>query len=856
MPTYRLQVYAFDPLGTIPQNAGTFTWNGPATATGNATITDNEAGIQGLTLDSNVAGGETATATVTINGNTSTNASVYAEEVWQVRDTVTNEIFEVTTLRVDAGAAAGWYTISEVPLVAGRSYQMLQSDYDPDATQGDLSFGLDQYIGADRTITGTNANNTINTAYADAQGDRVDDGFSGGVGGNDNIINALGGNDTVNAGLGDDTIDGGTGNDSLTGGVGNDSIIGGLGNDTLIGGADNDTLDGGDGNDSLSGGAGSDSVSGGAGNDTLLGGGGTDTILGGDNNDLISGDGGNDTLNGGGGNDTIFGNSDGPDPVSTTEVLDWSLAGGDGTNVAGGVTQVVGGVEVNVSFTNTGNNNPTFLIETSDPNFVDAGEDFDPNSALRLFGNGDAATSRTRIDFTGVDGGGMSDEVENVSFRLSDIDSAVANHIDTITINAFDAAGNPVAVTITPEGDDTVSGNTITAGPDLDDPIDANGSALVEIAGPVAYFEIIYTNGLNLTHAVLVSDVFFDTIPAPDDDLIDGGTGADVIDGGIGEDTITGGAGDDTLTGGAGDDVFVIDDGFGADVITDFDIADDDSNGFFNDQLDVSALTDAFGNPVNVWDVTVSDDGIGNALLTFPNGETIVLQGVAPAAVTGAQLLNAAGVPCFTEGTFIRTPRGEIPVEALKLGDRVLTLDNGAQEIRWIGKRSLGPRELLAQPELKPICIPQGVMGNYAPLFVSPQHAMLLNDPASPAPDTTVLARAKHLAEMAGPIRVAHGKKQVTYIHLMFDAHQVIFANGAATESFYPGRCALDMFPASVLKEIADVVPALRHQPAEAAYGPTARPMMKRKDVLKLRDLHQAMQGFGPAESLQRTRSR
>ena len=75
--------------------------------------------------------------------------------------------------------------------------------------------------------------------------------------------------------------------------------------------------------------------------------------------------------------------------------------------------------------------------------------------------------------------------------------------------------------------------------------------------------------------------------------------------------------------------------------------------------------------------------------------------------MTGAQLLNAAGVPCFTAGTCIRTPRGEVPVETLKLGDQVLTLDNGPQEIRWIGKRSLGSRELLAQPELKPICIPQ-----------------------------------------------------------------------------------------------------------------------------------------------------
>ena len=137
-------------------------------------------------------------------------------------------------------------------------------------------------------------------------------------------------------------------------------------------------------------------------------------------------------------------------------------------------------------------------------------------------------------------------------------------------------------------------------------------------------------------------------------------------------------------------------------------------------------------------------------------------------------------------------------------------------------------------------------MGNYAPLFVSPQHAMLVIDPSDVDRQITVMARAKHLAEAAGPVRVAHGKKQVTYIHLMFETHQVVFANGAATESFYPGKCALEMFPASVLKEIADVVPALRHQPPEQAYGPTARPMMKRKDVLKISDLHLVTPVFTP----------
>ena len=107
------------------------------------------------------------------------------------------------------------------------------------------------------------------------------------------------------------------------------------------------------------------------------------------------------------------------------------------------------------------------------------------------------------------------------------------------------------------------------------------------------------------------------------------------IDGGAGADTITGGGGDDTLSGDGGafvgsDDVFVLSDGFGNDTITDFDIGDSNFDGIFNDQLDVTGLTDALGNPVNAWDVTVTDDGTGNALLTFPNGETLVLVGVAP----------------------------------------------------------------------------------------------------------------------------------------------------------------------------------------------------------------------------------
>ena len=897
MAVYNVRFYDFNPSGTFTTAINsTFSWSGPTDAIGRATITDTESGIEEFTLDDDNNGGETATADVYVNGATSTNSNVDAELSWTIRDTVTGEIFQVSQFQVENGGASGYYTLSELPLIVGRTYEVLAYDSNPDVLVGDPAFNANDYVAPDHLISGTGGADNIDDSYTgDPQDDMVDDGFADGPDGNANVIDALGGNDTVSAGLGDDTVYAGSGDDSVDGGEGDDSILGQGGNDTLDGGH------------------------------------GDDSILGGSDADLIFGSSGNDTIAGGDGADTIYGDYDFV-PTSSTESLDWSAAGGDGTNVAGGFTQTTGDMEVSVSFNNDGNNNPTFIIESTDTAYVDFGEDYDPNSNLYLYGNGDGATSTTTIDFAATSGSGMADEVENVSFRLNDIDSFAGNHTDIITINAIDANGDPVTVTITPVGDDTYFGNTITAGGGLDDPDDANGSVLISIAGPVSSIEIVYSNGQTGTQAVYVSDVYFDTMPEVgngSDDVIDGGDGADLIDGGTGDntisggqgndtitsgdgadsidggigddnitfgsgddtvfggdgndtiddiggsnligdnylsgdagndtiwagfgddtvlggtgadvlsgeegnDTLTGGDGNDTMSGGAGNDLFVLADGSGDDVITDFDTGDTDGNGFYNDQLDVTGMTDLEGNPVNAWDVTVSDDGFGNALLTFPNGETILMQGVTPAEVTGTQLLNAAGVPCFTPGAMIRTPGGDVPVETLKIGDSVTTMDNGSQEILWIGQRHLGPRELLAQPELKPVFIPEGVCGTDAPLCVSPQHGMMLDIDHL---GEQVFARAKHLAAAAGPVRVAQGKKTVTYIHLMLANHQVIFANGAPTESFYPGDCALDMYPETVVDDLRALIPGLRDQPVELAYGPTARRFLKRKEVLTGIDL-------------------
>jgi hypothetical protein len=87
---------------------------------------------------------------------------------------------------------------------------------------------------------------------------------------------------------------------------------------------------------------------------------------------------------------------------------------------------------------------------------------------------------------------------------------------------------------------------------------------------------------------------------------------------------------------GAGRDTIVLADGSGSDTVTGFDMSDS-GDGTTNDQLDVSGLTSDGGTtPVNTADVVVTDtngDGTGDAILTFPNGESITLVGVLPSQV-------------------------------------------------------------------------------------------------------------------------------------------------------------------------------------------------------------------------------
>ncbi len=140
-------------------------------------------------------------------------------------------------------------------------------------------------------------------------------------------------------------------------------------------------------------------------------------------------------------------------------------------------------------------------------------------------------------------------------------------------------------------------------------------------------------------------------------------------------------------------------------------------------------------------------------------------------------------IPCFVAGTRILTPAGEVAVEHLQPGDRVITLDHGAQKVRWVAQRTVLARGAFMPVEFKP-----GALGNDRPLYVSQQHRMLLSNPLSELyfGSHQVFARALHLINHEDVVAAGHFKL-VTYCHFVFDDHEIVFANGARSESLFLG---------------------------------------------------------------------
>lgn len=365
-----------------------------------------------------------------------------------------------------------------------------------------------------------------------------------------------------------------------------------------------------------------------------------------------------------------------------------------------------------------------------------------------------------------------------------------------------------------------------------------------------------------------------DTITAGSgDDEVYGGEGEDLIYGESGNDTLDGGQGQDTLFGGDGNDVLSGGDtawNKGVDVLFGGDGDDTLSSNGNQDQLygehgsdtftviaDGSNLNNLYIDGGEDWGNTDQDVlDLSQYTERYPDLQIIYEQG-SPTTENGRVLLKTGSgqelgrityknievirtepsVICFAPGTLIATIRGEVPVEHLRPGARVITRDNGLQELRWIGRRVLSPAELSASPRLRPIRIRAGALGRGLPdrdLTLSPNHRMLIrSDRASLLyEESEVLIAAKHLVGMPGVERLKDA--QVTYLHLLFDQHEVILANGAWSESFQPGDYSMKGLGEEQRSEVYALFPELAEAEKLAQYS-AARRSLKQHEVTVLR---------------------
>ena len=201
-----------------------------------------------------------------------------------------------------------------------------------------------------------------------------------------------------------------------------------------------------------------------------------------------------------------------------------------------------------------------------------------------------------------------------------------------------------------------------------------------------------------------------------------------------------------------------------------------------------------------------------------PLGTTLTISAISN---NGVSIPVSSVVPCFTRGTLIDTPDGTVAIENLRVGDRVETVDHGPQSIRWIGAREVNRFELMAFPKLRPIRIMAGALGIGIPerdLLVSPQHRIMLRSAIARRmfSSAEIFVPAKKLVDVPG-ISVDTEADHVEYFHMLFDRHEVVFAEGAPTESLFTGSEALKSVGAAARAEIAALFPEIE----TAAYAPS-----------------------------------
>jgi len=260
--------------------------------------------------------------------------------------------------------------------------------------------------------------------------------------------------------------------------------------------------------------------------------------------------------------------------------------------------------------------------------------------------------------------------------------------------------------------------------------------------------------------------------------------------------------------------------------------------------LDVLANDIDNGNTLTITQVNGQSVVVGS-MVTLSSGQTVTLNADGTLEIVGdgdtedfaftytvdggtstdVAFVNVSSIPCFVAGTLILTPDGEVPVETLSPGDLVITQDEGAQPVRWIGQRRVEAVENFA-----PIHIRGGTFGSHNDLLVSPQHRVLIHDSLAELlfGEAEVLVKAKDLVNDSTVTRRTGGT--VAYVHILFDRHQVVFSEGLATESFLPGPQTTKSFERDIVEEICAIFPEIDPDTGDG-YSPAVRRTLRQYEA-------------------------
>jgi hypothetical protein len=179
---------------------------------------------------------------------------------------------------------------------------------------------------------------------------------------------------------------------------------------------------------------------------------------------------------------------------------------------------------------------------------------------------------------------------------------------------------------------------------------------------------------------------------------------------------------------------------------------------------------------------TTGSDAVSEGGFTLGSGAVIT---TASTVITPNDIIILdSPVSCFAAGTRIATPDGPRAVQQLAVGDSVTLVNGNVAPIIWIGQRRVDCRRHPAPERVWPVRIEAHAFGlgrPHAPLFLSPDHAVFVDD---------VLVPVKRLVN--GTTIRQTPVAEITYFHLELARHDVVLAEGLPVETYLDtgGRAA------------------------------------------------------------------